>query len=115
MEIFLSRTWKGNVREMENIIIQGILYSAGDEIRARDMGLSEENVPVSMMDNRFQDLPYKEAKEQMLQQFNADYIGHLLSANKGNVSKAARQCQIERQALQQIMRRYGIKAEEYRE
>ncbi len=114
MGIFLCRTWKGNVREMENTIIQGILYSAGDEIRPRDMGLSEEKVPVSIMENTFQDLPYKEAKEQILQQFNADYIGHLLSANKGNVSQAARQCEIERQALQQIMRRYGIKAEGYR-
>ena len=115
MEIFLSRTWKGNVREMENIIIQGILYSAGDEIRTRDMGLSEEMEPVSMMENTVRNLPYKEAKEQTLQQFNAAYIGHMLSANKGNVSKAARKCGLERQALQQIMRRYGIKAEIYRQ
>ncbi|MBW2592676.1 MAG: sigma-54-dependent Fis family transcriptional regulator [Deltaproteobacteria bacterium] len=115
MEIFLSRTWKGNVREMENIIIQGILYSAGDEIRTRDMGLSEEIEPVSMMENTGRNLPYKEAKEQTLQQFNAAYIGHILSANKGNVSKAARKCGLERQALQQIMRRYGIKAEIFRQ
>jgi len=115
MEIFLYRTWKGNVREMENIIIQGILYSAGDEIRTRDLGLSEEPAPLSMMENRFQNLPYRDAKEQTLQQFNAAYIGKLLSDSSGNVSKAARKCELERQALQQIMRRYGIKAEVYRQ
>ena len=74
MEVFLYRTWKGNVREMENILIQGILYSAGDEIRIRDLGLSDEPAPVSMMENKFQNLPYKDAKEQTLQRFN----GHRL-------------------------------------
>ena len=114
MEVFLYRTWKGNVREMENILIQGILYSAGDEIRIRDLGLSDEPAPVSMMENKFQNLPYKDAKEQTLQHFNAAYIGKLLSDSSGNVSKAARKCELERQALQQIMRRYGIKADGYR-
>ncbi|OQY03379.1 MAG: DNA-binding response regulator [Desulfobacteraceae bacterium 4572_123] len=114
MEVFLYRTWKGNVREMENILIQGILYSAGDEIRIRDLGLSDEPAPVSMMENKFQNLPYKDAKEQTLQRFNAAYIGKLLSDSSGNVSKAARKCELERQALQQIMRRYGIKADGYR-
>jgi transcriptional regulator with PAS, ATPase and Fis domain len=28
MEIFLKNPWIGNVREMENIIIQGILFSS---------------------------------------------------------------------------------------
>ncbi len=115
MDAFLYRTWKGNVREMENIIIQGILYSAGDEIRTRDLGLSEEMAPVPIMGNRFQNLSYKAAKEQTLQRFNAAYIGHLLSHSGGNVSRAARKCELERQALQQIMRRYGIKAEGYRQ
>lgn len=114
MDVFLHRTWKGNVREMENIIIQGMLYSTGDEIRTRDMGLSEELASVPVTGNRFQNLSYKDAKEQTLQQFNAAYIGKLLADSSGNVSKAARQCELERQALQQIMRRYGIKAETYR-
>ncbi|MFZ1986858.1 MAG: helix-turn-helix domain-containing protein [Desulfatitalea sp.] len=33
---------------------------------------------------------------------------------QGNVSQAARLCGLERQALQQIMRRYGIRAEVFR-
>ncbi len=59
-------------------------------------------------------LSYKEAKERNLQHFNSDYIGRLLAECKGNVSQAARHCGLERQALQQIMRRYGIRADEFR-
>ena len=61
-----------------------------------------------------QDLLYREAKEQQLMAFNSRYIGELLSQTKGNVSQAARRCGLERQALQQIMRRYQINADDYR-
>jgi transcriptional regulator of acetoin/glycerol metabolism len=37
-----------------------------------------------------------------------------LSRCQGNVSQAARMCGLERQALQQVMRRYGVRADEYR-
>jgi len=57
---------------------------------------------------------YKDAKQQSLQRFNARFIGRLLAECKGNVSQAARRCGLERQALQQIIRRYGIRADEYR-
>ena len=59
-------------------------------------------------------LPYKEAKEKTLVRFNQEYLSRLLSENQGNVSRAARQCGLERQALQQIMRRYDIRAGRYR-
>ncbi|MBU1713342.1 MAG: sigma-54-dependent Fis family transcriptional regulator, partial [Proteobacteria bacterium] len=47
--------------------------------------------------------------------FNKNYISSLLSANRGNVTQAAKLCGLERQALQQIMRRYGIRAEDFRQ
>jgi len=53
-------------------------------------------------------------KEENLKQFNHNYIGHLLKAHNGNVAQAARQCGLERQALQQIMRRYAVKADDFR-
>jgi DNA-binding NtrC family response regulator len=49
-----------------------------------------------------------------LRRFNHAYIGHLLHECQGNVTQAARLCGLERQALQQIMRRYGIDAEKFR-
>jgi DNA-binding NtrC family response regulator len=57
---------------------------------------------------------YRVAKEATLREFNHAYIGRLLKTTGGNVTQAARACGLERQALQQIMRRYGIKADDYR-
>ena len=115
MEIFLKRPWVGNVREMENVIIQGILFSTTDEITPRGIHFNEILPEDSHRENPFQELPYKEAKQQTLQHFNAGYIGNLLTVHQGNVTQAARSCGLERQALQQIMRRYNIKADTFRE
>ena len=114
MEIFRKRHWEGNIREMENIIIQGILFSSEETIRPSDVGLQDVPRTGAVWDDSLRGLPYKSAKEKTLQHFNQAYIGHLLTANKGNVTQAAHACGMERQALQQIMRRYGIDAEKYR-
>ena len=114
LDLFVRFPWEGNVREMENLIIQGILYSTGDEIRPEHVGLPEGTVSGAAGAAHILNLPYKAAKEEILNQFNASYIGELLSQSHGNVTQAAKNCGLERQALQQIMRRYGIKADVYR-
>ena len=114
LEVFLNRAWEGNVRELENLIIQGILFSLTDQIRPQDIGLSLAASSTNSVDISFQDLPYKKAKEQVLVNFNASYIHNLLTKSQGNVTQAAKLCGLERQALQQVMRRYGIKAEPFR-
>ncbi len=114
MDLFLKRPWTGNVREMENVIIQGILFSDTDEIKPGDVNCDKLEPGTLRTLQPLHQLLYKEAKEQTLQQFNATYVGGLLSASNGNVTQAARSCGLERQALQQIMRRYGITAESFR-
>ena len=112
---FMRREWEGNVREMENLIMRGILFSANEEIMPPDVGLSEDNQTRPAARTPVGSKRYRDAKEETLQHFNHAFIGKLLAANKGNVTQAAKQCGLERQALQQIMKRYGIKAEVYRE
>ena len=115
MDLLMTRQWNGNVRELENVIIQGILFSSGDTIDLSEVRLKKEQGPkTASIFPLPQGVPYKAAKEKTLQQFNHAYIGRLLTQSKGNVSQAARSCGLERQALQQIMRRYGIKADVYR-
>ena len=99
---------------MENLIIQGILFAQKETIEPKDVGLGSIASNPCVVTPAVYDLPYKTAKEETLQQFNQSYIGRLLTESKGNISQAAKECGIERQALQQIMRRYGITADPYR-
>jgi DNA-binding NtrC family response regulator len=115
MDRFLRHPWEGNVRELENLVMRGILFAPGDEIRPQDVGFPDPaKEGPCLVSAELHGRPYREAKEDVLRHFNAEYIGNLLVATQGNVSRAAHRCGLERQALQQIMRRYGIRAEGFR-
>jgi DNA-binding NtrC family response regulator len=114
MKYFMKSPWEGNVREMENVILRGILFSSTDVFTPDDAGITGDASKDCLVDMSSQELPYKDAKEQTLNLFNKNYISNLLSSNKGNVTQAAKLCGLERQALQQVMRRYGIRAEDFR-
>ena len=62
----------------------------------------------------FLHLPYKQAKEEVLNYFTSTYLKTALTASKGNVSAAARQCGMERQAFQRLMRRHDVQSLEFR-
>jgi len=57
---------------------------------------------------------YKDAKENFLKRFNHEYIGSKLLESHGNITQAAKESGLERQALQQIMRRFDIDPEKFR-
>jgi DNA-binding NtrC family response regulator len=67
-----------------------------------------------IVESEIHNLPYRNAKKQVLQRFHAQYLGELLRRHHGNVSRSARECGLERQALQQIMRRCGVKSQDFR-
>ncbi len=118
MTQLMKHAWPGNVRELENTLIQGILSADSDTITGSDIPLAPMAPriydPEVMDHDTLQGLPYKEAKEEMLIRFNHNYIGAMLSLSGGNVTQAAKKCGLERQALQQIMRRFNITADMYR-
>jgi DNA-binding NtrC family response regulator len=114
MQAFMGSDWPGNVRELENFIMRGISFSTGTDIRVEDVGWTASPTGQRTAAEGFGGLGYKQAKQHHLEKFNQNYLGELLASCKGNVSQAARMCGLERQALQQIMRRYGIRASDYR-
>lgn len=116
MTYFQSRHWEGNVRELENTVIQAILFASGECICPGDLKKTgqdqDEKSSAGFAD--VSHMAYREAKESVLQTFNEEYIGSLLRRTEGNVTRAAKKCGLERQSLQQIMRRYDISAEDFR-
>lgn len=115
LDHLLQRRWEGNVRQLENVIKRAILLSSGDVIEPHTIGLgtgSASTSPTAPQDSEYP--PYKEAKARILGRFHKEYLTQLLRTHQGNVTHAATACGLERQGLQQILRRYGIKAETFR-
>ncbi len=91
------------------------ITSGAESVKELTLDKSEQSLQHDMLKiEDLLELPYKKAKEKMLHRFNHLYVGSLLRSSSGNVSQAARQCGLERQALQQIMKRFDIDAALFR-
>ncbi len=118
MDLLMKQPWPGNVRELENILVQGILYSKDDMLRLADIPIKdmdqETKRSTGIDTSGMESLSYKTAKEKILKEFNHAYIGARLSMAGGNITRAAGMCEMDRQALQQIMKRYDIDPDKFR-
>jgi DNA-binding NtrC family response regulator len=110
MSRFVGHRWGGNVRELENVVSRCVLLSPGEEIDPEHIDLGSASDQDCLVSEQLISLKYKEAKKRVLERFHREYLSGIFSHHNGNVTRSAKDCGLERQALQQIMRRYGIKA-----
>jgi DNA-binding NtrC family response regulator len=115
LDQLLRRRWEGNVRQLENVVKRAVLLSSGDVIEPHEIGLDQKSDSACISISEIHSMSYKEAKAAALHRFHTEYLSELLRHHQGNVTQAAAACELERQGLQQIMRRYGIKSEGFRQ
>jgi DNA-binding NtrC family response regulator len=115
IQCLLQRPWKGNVRELENAINRAVILAQGPRITPADL-IEADDDPMPMVSDLpcSLQLPYREAKDLLVRRFSVAYLRAMLERCRGNVSAAARQSGMERQAMQRLMRRYGVQADEFR-
>jgi DNA-binding NtrC family response regulator len=104
MALLRRHSWPGNVRELRNIIERACLLSHGDLINIDD-GLIDEASPALGIRT---DLPFKEAKGQLVELFEREYIEDLMKRHKMNLSAAAREAEIDRKHLRELIRKYDL-------
>ncbi len=119
LQCLLRRPWKGNIRELQNTINRAVLLCHGNYISAADLidPEADANIPSlngSQDPHCFLTMSYKDAKREVVKQFTCSYLTQALTDSKGNVSAASRNCGMERQALQRLMRKYNIKSSDFR-
>ncbi len=112
----VSQRWPGNVRQLENTVKRAVLLAASSEITSADIPQQEGSEPAMKTAGMpcFENLSYKDAKSEVISFFTKRYLANALEKTGGNVTAAAGLVGLERQALQRILRRYGIKSADYR-
>ena len=58
------------------------------------------------------DVPFKQAKQKLVDEFDRRYLEALLEAHDGNISAAARAAGIERMSIYKMIRRLGLDKDE---
>nr|WP_320012072.1 sigma-54 dependent transcriptional regulator [uncultured Desulfobulbus sp.] len=113
--------WQGNVRQLQNVMSRAVLLSPGPYIEVSDLWEDEgaetaveHNQACSPVDKQLFTLPYKEAKNRLIDAFSQSYLSEALETADGNVTVAARRCGMERQAFQRLLRKFHIDAGSFR-
>jgi DNA-binding NtrC family response regulator len=104
----VQQPWPGNVRELRYEIERAVLSSTGDIISLGDMFQLDEPDPTTR-------LPYEEAKEKVVGDWQRGYATELLRETEGNVTKAAEMAGMPRQSFQRLLRKLKLNPEEFRD
>ncbi len=110
-EALLAYSWPGNVRELRNAIERAIHLGAAHAIPMVSSGevaapKSGEQRPLPAEDAP--DLPFKQAKEQIVVTFEHAYVRRLMDRHGGNISAAARDAGIDRNYLYRLLKKHGL-------
>lgn len=108
-----SRPWRGNVRELQNVIEHVAVIAdssqaiTSDNIPVYDDGPLERDdngMPPGIMNETFHT-----AKDTLVAHFEREYLNHLTARAEGNMSKAARLAGVDRTTLYRLMDKHGFK------
>ncbi len=105
MAKLIRHSWPGNVRELRNAIERACLLAQGNSLSVDDALVQDGGSPALGIRT---DLPFKEAKGQLVEMFEREYIEDLMRRHKMNLSAAAREAQIDRKHLRELIRKYGL-------
>jgi DNA-binding NtrC family response regulator len=129
----LRHDWPGNVRELRNAIEGALVMADGTSVTVGDLPVAvragtvaERQVPVRHdgvadgggaahavvpVDGAFGDLPFVEAREQALREFDRAFLAAALERHGGNIARTARALGLHRQSLQKLLARRAMRQE----
>lgn len=112
IEAFLNYHWPGNVRELKNLIEKLVILSGSSEIDIHDLPthfLKIENTSTK------EEMPITDEKSGLsLKNIEIECIKKALQLSKGNQKKAAEILNITRDTLRYRLKKFGIKASQYK-
>jgi DNA-binding NtrC family response regulator len=111
-----SRPWRGNVRELQNVIEHVAVLAEPDQmIQPNDIPIyedSQEFASEASISTPVLDEAYHVGKDRVVAQFEKEYLTRLIGRAGGNMSKAARLANIDRTTLYRLMDKHNFQREE---
>jgi DNA-binding NtrC family response regulator len=98
----LRQRWPGNVRQLKNVMERLTALHPGGVLQPEDI---EEDSPLIEAAESLSTLPWKDAREQYLANFESSYAQAVLARCGGNVSAAAREADVDRKTFYALLKR----------
>jgi DNA-binding NtrC family response regulator len=105
-----AQPWPGNVRELRNVLTRAAALATNDLIRREDVagegfgfrGTREERQALDLSGR------FGEAKERAIERFESAYLAALMKRCNGNLSLAAREADLARHHLRDLLKKRGL-------
>jgi DNA-binding NtrC family response regulator len=108
LDYALRHDWPGNIRELRNFVERCVSLSDGEWVDA-DADVAPVQTPEQQGEARLDRLPFAEAKRRNTEAFEKQYLQAILGQAGGNVTQAARDAQMDRAYLTQLLKRYNLR------
>ena len=113
--VLAEHEWEGNVRELEHAIEHAVALASGEEIGVSDLPASVRGGGAPGGDAAAGGpASFKDAKEQVIERFEREFLSRALERHRGNVTRAAEEIGMYRQQLQSKVAKLGIDLESLR-
>ncbi|NOY92207.1 MAG: sigma 54-dependent Fis family transcriptional regulator [Deltaproteobacteria bacterium] len=110
-----SYPWPGNVRELRNTLERAAFLADESELTVKDLMPSSQKSPVAILPGgnaeQFveEGMPFKEAKQKVLDSFEPAYLKALLDKYGDNITRSAQAAGLTRYHLRELAKRYGVR------
>jgi DNA-binding NtrC family response regulator len=98
--------WPGNVRELRNHVERSVVLQSASSTLRRGAGGTSTGGSVNGIDLS---VPFRIAKDGVIDSFERSYLSQLLEAAGGNMSKAARMAGMDRMYLHRLVQKHGLR------
>lgn len=118
MARMVSYPWPGNIRELKNTVERAASLVEGNELTVRDLLPHSQKTPMMQLPGgnaeRWveQELKFKDAKQHVLDAFEAAYLKAQLDKHGGNVSHSAKAAGLTRYHFRELAKRYALRGHE---
>lgn len=104
-----AHDWPGNVRELRNVLERSIyLAQATGTKELAAAGLFADAAAAPAGPQFSAELSYRDTKAEWEADFERRYVRWLLDRNEGNISRAARQADMDRKYLHKLAKKHGV-------
>lgn len=110
-----AQQWPGNVRELQNTMRKLAVFSTGEVVTMQAVDIAEGRTGSGPDETSGTCIPFKDAKQQLVDSFSRSYICDVLNLTEGNISKAARISGLSRVAVQKMISRFNLSAENFKD
>ncbi len=125
-QVLLGEPWPGNVRQLKNTIERAAHLSHNLVIEPADLHLGRREgrpglakkfnadeseavaEPTKVLDEELYAMPFKEAKQHVVDEFERAYFERLLAKTDNNLSRASAEAGITRYYLRELLKRLGM-------